>query len=335
MTIIETRQLTKIYPGASRIPLVRGKSPSVTAVRNLDLTVEEGEVFGFLGPNGAGKSTTINLLLDYVKPTSGSASVMGLDTQEGTLEIRDRVGVLPERLTLWPRLTARKHLRLVADAKDVPARPERLLERVELDDAVDRRVGEFSTGMRQRLGLAMALVGDPDLLILDEPTAGLDPNGVRRLREIVRMEVDRGATVFFSSHVLDQVEAVSDRVGILRDGELVAVDTVEGLRDEVDGTVELTVQVADLRGSVAEAARRVEGVVDVTETGTDLVATCSSESATIEVLDAIREAGATVEQFDSESLDLETLFANYVNGASSPDERARDRGDQERGEVKR
>ncbi len=319
MRVIETHKLTKVYPGTRRIPLVRDGSAPTTAVRSLDLTVQEGEVFGFLGPNGAGKSTTINLLLGYLKPTSGSAKVLGKDAQEDSLEIRDRIGVLPERLTLWPRLTARGHLRLAADAKDVPARPEHHLERVGLGDAVDRRVGEFSTGMRQRLGLAMALVGDPDLLILDEPTAGLDPNGVRRLREIIRGEVDRGATVFFSSHVLDQVEAVCDRVGILREGELVAVDTLGGLRAKADGAVELTVRVDAIPDGALEAVRAVPGVVEADMAGEEILATCTSGSVKVDVLDAIREAGATVEQFDSDTMDLETLFAAFAGDGSADD----------------
>lgn len=314
MNAIETQQLTKTYPGRRRIPLVRDSSDPIIAVRNVDLTVKEGEIFGFLGPNGAGKSTTINVLLDYITPTSGSVEVFGLDAQDDALEIHDRIGVLPEKLSLWPRLSARGHLRLASQAKDVDPNPEEVLERVELGDAIDRRVGDFSTGMTQRLGLAMALTGDPELLILDEPTAGLDPNGVRRLREIIWEEADRGATVFFSSHVLDQVEAICDRVGILRDGELVAVDTIDGLRKTVDASVTLTIKMDEPLEAAHDSVCEVDGVSDATLAGAELVTTCSSDSVTLDVLDAVRDAGATVEQFDRERRDLETLFDDLAGG---------------------
>ena len=194
----------------------------VRALRGVDLEVEEGEVFGFLGPNGAGKSTTINILLDFVRPDQGDVRVLDQDAGESTVAVRERTGVLPEGFDLYKRLTAREHLRFAIESKDSDQKPYPLLERVGLEDAIDRKAGGFSTGMRQRLALAMALVGDPELLILDEPTSGLDPNGARELREIVEAEAADGTTVFFSSHILGQVEAVCDRVGIIRDGELVA-----------------------------------------------------------------------------------------------------------------
>jgi ABC-2 type transport system ATP-binding protein len=220
MTAIETRSLTKRYG-------------SLHAVRNLDLTVERGEVFGFLGPNGAGKSTTIDILLDFVRRTSGSVSVLGHDPEENPRAVRERIGVLPETTGLYDRDTARDHLELARRMRRSDDDPDALLDRVGIAEAADRPVGDFSKGMRQRLGIAVALVGSPDLLLLDEPLGGLDPSGARRLREIVRAERDRGAAVFFSSHIMSQVETICDRVGILHDGELVAVDTVGALKRSV------------------------------------------------------------------------------------------------------
>src|SRR6056297_2772498 len=165
----------------------------VTAVSNLSLTVEEGEVFGFLGPNGAGKSTTIDVLLDYVRPTTGTAHVFGHDAQRETRAVHERMGVLPDAYHTYGHLTPAQHLAFVAEARGVDADPEAVLDRVGILDAADRRVEGFSKGMRQRLVLGMALVGDPDLLVLDEPTTGLDPNGARQMRDIVREEADRGA----------------------------------------------------------------------------------------------------------------------------------------------
>ncbi|MUV57771.1 ABC transporter ATP-binding protein [Halogeometricum sp. CBA1124] len=203
----------------------------VRAVESLDLTVERGETYGFLGPNGAGKSTTIGLLLDYLRPTSGTVRVLGNDPQNDVVELHDRTGVLPDRFGLYEDRTARQHVAFVAETKRVNDDPEALLERVGLGDAVDDDAGDFSSGMEQRLALAMALVGEPELLVLDEPFSGLDPHGVRRVREIVHEENERGATVFFSSHVLGQVELVCDRIGVLHEGQLVAEGTLAELRD--------------------------------------------------------------------------------------------------------
>jgi ABC-2 type transport system ATP-binding protein len=285
----------------------------VTAVSDLDLTVAEGEVFGFLGPNGAGKSTTINVLLDFVRPTSGSASVLGHDVHAESKAIRERTGVLPEGYDVYERLTGREHVEFVIESKDATDDPAELLERVGVADAMDRRAGEYSKGMKQRLVLAMALVDDPDLLVLDEPTTGLDPNGARRMRELVREENERGATVFFSSHILGQVEAVCDTVGILQDGELVAKDTVEELRAATQGDVKLFVTVADtaeLDGAL-DAVRGLSEVADVTADSDQVIVDCE-DGAKMSVLNAFEEAGVTVEDFDTEEASLEELFTAYT-----------------------
>jgi len=214
----------------------------VRAVDSLDLTVERGETYGFLGPNGAGKSTTIGLVLDYLRPTSGTVRVLGKDPRRDVVEIHDRVGVLPDRFGLYEDRSARQHVAFVAETKRVDDDPEDLLARVGLGDAVDDDAGDFSSGMEQRLALAMALVGDPELLILDEPFSGLDPHGVRRVREIVHQENERGATVFFSSHVLGQVELVCDRIGVLHEGELVAEGTLDDLRDRTSSPDDATME---------------------------------------------------------------------------------------------
>jgi len=230
MPAIETRGLTKRYG-------------DLVAVDSLDMRVESGEIYGFLGPNGAGKTTTINLLLGLVHRTSGSAEVLGHEVGENIREVRGRIGVLPAHADLYERLSARKHLEFVIEVKDADNDPDALLERVGIPDAADRPAGDFSSGMGQRLRLAMALVDDPDLLVLDEPTTGLDPNGARLMRRIITEENDRGATVFFSSHIMEQVEGVCDRVGVLQSGQLVAEDTVDALRGATGGELELSVTV--------------------------------------------------------------------------------------------
>jgi ABC-2 type transport system ATP-binding protein len=287
---------------------------NLTAVQNLDLRIPEGEIFGFLGPNGAGKSTTINIILDFVKPTAGQASVLGMNCQKQGKQLRQRIGVLPEGYDVYDRLTGRQHLEFAIESKNATNDPQRLLERVGITDAADRKAGGYSKGMAQRLTLAMALVGDPDLLILDEPTTGLDPNGARQIREIIREENRNGTTVFFSSHILGQVEAVCDRVGILREGQLVADDSIEGLRDNVPGGESLVVEGTGFTDSVVTSIRAMEGVesVDERQPGEVLSISLTSAASKTTVLSKIEDAGATVSDFSTEEASLEDLFAAYT-----------------------
>ncbi len=301
MTVIETDGLTKRYGSGD---------DSVVALSDLDLAVEAGEVFGFLGPNGAGKSTTIDLLLDYVRPTMGSATVLGLDAHADSETLRERVGVLPEGFGLYDRLAGRRHLEFAIDWTDASDDPDALLDRVGLNGSdATRPVGDYSKGMRQRLAMAMALVGDPDLLVLDEPSSGLDPHGIRRMRELVREEAARGATVFFSSHVLGQVEAVCDRVGILSDGELVAVDTVEGLREAVGTGSELRLRVT---GRVEVDVTTIDGVETAIQSDGVLRVACSDPRAKARVVARLADAGVEILDVDSEGASLEDVFTAYT-----------------------
>ena len=283
----------------------------VLAVDGLDLTVEEGEIFGFLGPNGAGKSTTIDILLDFIRPTAGSATVLGHDAQtEGEL-VRGRTGVLPDGYHVYDRLTARQHLEFVLEMKGSDEVPMALLERVRIADAADRKAGGFSKGMRQRLVLAMALVSDPDLLILDEPSTGLDPNGAREMREIIREENERGTTVFFSSHVMEQVEAVCDRVAILDQGRLVAVDSIDGLRGASETGETLLVYTPRLDEGIAARVSKLDGVSDATIDDGHLRVTIADGSK-FAVLHAIDDAVVPVQDFSVVTSSLEDLFARYT-----------------------
>ncbi|ELY50755.1 ABC transporter ATP-binding protein [Natronorubrum bangense] len=283
------------------------------ALSDLSFEVEEGEVFGFLGPNGAGKSTTINVILDFIRPTAGQVTVLGLDAQAHSREIRSRTGVLPEGVETYDRLTARQHLEFAIDSKGADDDPEELLERVGLRDAIDKKAGGYSKGMSQRLMLAMALVGEPELLILDEPSTGLDPNGAREMREIVREESARGATVFFSSHIMEQVEAVCDRVGILRDGEMVAIDTVAGLRDSVDGGTSLRVTVDRIDDDALQAVRSLPDVGGATVEGQNpptLVVQVDGSKTT--VLSTLEDRGIEVQDFSTREATLEDVFQSYT-----------------------
>jgi ABC-2 type transport system ATP-binding protein len=289
---------------------------TLTALDDLSLTVEEGEVFGFLGPNGAGKSTTINVLLDFVGPDEGEVRLLDEPVRrEQSAEVRERVGVLPEGFGVYDRLSGRKHLEFAIDSKDAADDPDELLERVGLDGDGDRPAGDYSRGMKQRLVLAMALVGEPDLLVLDEPSTGLDPNGARRMREVVREEAARGATVFFSSHILGQVEAVCDRVGIIRDGEMIAVDSVEGLREASGAENALEVSTdAEPPATALDAVRDIAGVSEVRAAGTQVTVTLGGEVSKTDVLDALESNGVEVVDFETREASLEDLFAAYTEG---------------------
>ena len=283
---------------------------NVTAVDDLDLVVEKGEVFGFLGPNGAGKSTTINMLLDFIEPTAGSVEVLGYDAQDASESVRKQIGVLPEGFGLYERLTGKRHLAFALNWTDADDDPAELLDRVGLDPAdADRPVGDYSKGMQQRLALGMALVGDPDLLILDEPSSGLDPHGIRQMRELVREEAERGTTVFFSSHILGQVEAVCDRVGILNEGTLVAVDTVDGLREAVGTGSQLKLRLADEPPIDVNDIKGVDAVIR--EDGLLLI-DCHDPRTKAQVVTQLTNVGTEILDVNSESASLEDVFTAYT-----------------------
>ncbi len=303
MTAIETRGLRKEFG-------------DVVAVDGLDLTVERGEVFGFLGPNGAGKSTTINVLLGFLTPTAGEARVFGHDVAGESVAARERLGVLPEDFEPYERLTAREHVAYAARLKGADADPEPLLERVGLQrEAWDRPAGQYSTGMAQRLALATALVGDPEVLVLDEPSSGLDPEGMAEMRELIRAEAEAGTTVFFSSHILSEVEAVCDRVAILSGGSLSVVGSLDELRA---GTVtRTTVELAlDTRpDGLVEAIERIDGVASVTAEGDDLQVEVTDPAAKVQVVRRADER-ATVADIVAEEASLESMFEQYASGTA-------------------
>ncbi len=213
--VIRTEELTKRY----------GKQ---TAVDRLSLEVTEGEVFGFLGPNGAGKTTTMLMLLGLTEPTSGTVRVCGYDPARDPLKVKELIGYLPENVGFYEDMDARQNLRYIARLNRVPdavstGRIDRLLDQVDLAKESDKKVGSYSKGMRQRLGIAEVLVKEPKVLFLDEPTIGLDPDGTNRMLDLIRgLSRKRRMTIFFSSHLLEQVQRISDRIGIMIRGKLVA-----------------------------------------------------------------------------------------------------------------
>ncbi len=222
---IETEALTKFYG-------------EVRAVVELDLRVERGEVFGFLGPNGAGKTTTIRTILDLIRPTSGRAWVLGMDSHAQAVEIRRHVGYVPGELALYPNLTGGDTLTYFANLRDGVdwAYVDELAERLDAD--LSRKVGDLSSGNRQKIGLIQAFMHRPEVLIMDEPSTGLDPLIQREFQALVREFVSEGGAVFLSSHTLSEVQRVADRVGIIRQGRLVAVEGINDLRSKAIRRVE-------------------------------------------------------------------------------------------------
>jgi ABC-2 type transport system ATP-binding protein len=242
---IETEGLSKLYPGGH-------------GIAELTLTVEPGEVFGFLGPNGAGKTTTIRTLLDLIHPTAGSARILGLDSRRESVAIRGRIGNLPGDFGFGRDTTGRRALALLARLRGAgTARAEELATRFRAD--LDRPLGELSRGNRQKIGLILAAFHRPDLLILDEPTGGLDPMMQEEFLALVGEERERGATVFLSSHELDEVERICDRVGMVREARLIAVESISDLLGRARRKV--TVRLGDRGG--ADDLRRLAGVRDV------------------------------------------------------------------------
>ncbi len=217
------------------------RQPGKVALNNLSLDIQRGEVFGYLGPNGAGKTTTMQVLLGFTQPGAGSASLFGVDVRKPIA--RQRIGYLPELTYYYKFLTAEELLRFYAhifglDAAVTRKRIDHLLQLVELEHARKRPIRTYSKGMQQRIGLAQALINDPELLLLDEPTSGLDPLGRMKVREIIQRLKHEGKTVFFSSHELGEVETVCDRVAILQNGELKAVGSVADLTQAHGGNLE-------------------------------------------------------------------------------------------------
>ncbi|CCQ94140.1 ABC transporter related protein [[Clostridium] ultunense Esp] len=257
-----------------------------TAVDHLDLSLKKGEIFGFLGPNGAGKSTTILMLLGLVEPTEGTAHVLGYNATREPLEVKRRVGYLPDNVGFYEEMTGLENLLFTAELNGLSRdegekRAKNLLTRVGLTEAQGKKAGTYSRGMRQRLGLADVLMKQPELIILDEPTLGIDPEGVRDFLALIQtLSKEEGITVLLSSHHLHQVQRICDRVGLFVRGRLIALGTVEELSrqlfPEEDSLLE--VEIDQVEEEILEAIRKVEGVTQVEREGERLEIRCGRKS---------------------------------------------------------
>ena len=271
------------------------------AVDSVSMTVRRGEVYGFLGPNGAGKSTTLRMMLGLIRPTAGTASVLGLPA--GRSEVTERVGALIEGPGFFPYLSGRDNLRVLARARGLdPAVVEGALERVDLTDRGDDKYKRYSLGMKQRLGVAAALMGDPELIVLDEPTNGLDPAGMSDMRALVVSLAKGGQTVLLSSHLLAEVQEICDRVGVINGGRLLRESTVAELRGEATLRVRATPEDAAL--AVAMRAAGDDGVRRAAE-AIDVALPASAAPALVRDLVA---AGVDVHEIASVERTLEEVF---------------------------
>lgn len=280
------------------------------AVKSLTLEVARGEVFGFLGPNGAGKSTSVKMLLGLVSPTGGKATILG--SPAGSVEVRKKIGFLPEHFRFYDWLTAAELLHLhgrlygMGDLALRKRTPE-LLDLVGLSPHRDKRLRDFSKGMMQRIGLAQALLNEPDLIILDEPTSGLDPGGRRLVRDIIRAERSRGATVFLNSHLLSEVEVTCDRVAFIKHGEVLETRRLERLREG-----QTTVRVRARNFGPETLAGLATWASDVDSGDQQITFSIGSREALPEILRYLVSQGVDVYEVTPQRLSLEELFLQIV-----------------------
>ncbi len=302
--VIQTQELTKRYG-------------NFVAVDRLNLVVEPGEVFGLLGPNGSGKTTTILMLLGLTEPTSGTVRVMGLDPARQPLSVKSRVGYIPDQVGFYDDLTARENLIYIAKLNGIPRseayrRIDEALERMGLTEVADRPVGTYSRGMRQRLGVAEVLIKRPALIIMDEPTLGLDPEAAREFLHTIRDLKAQGITVLVASHLLHQVQAVCDRVGLFHRGRMVLEGTVEELaRRVLGGGYRVHMEATGPQVAILEALRRLPDATKAETTGPERYMVEGRRDLRGEAARAVVEAGGSLRALQLEEPSLDDVYARY------------------------
>jgi ABC-2 type transport system ATP-binding protein len=310
--VIEAEGLIKVYGGK------RG----TRALDGVSFSVPKGDIFGFLGPNGAGKTTTIRILATVLEPTSGTVRIDGMDLREDPMAVKERIGVMPDEVAFYPTLTAVTHLQYYASFYGIPRREAKsrardLLAQVGIGDVADKKVKTFSHGMKKRLTLAQALLHDPECLIMDEPASGLDPQGMRYFRDLIRFLNGKGKTVFLSSHLLSEVEQLCEHVGIIDRGRIVAADSISNLSSRLSAGAPIVLHVTaeGVSDSALAAVAAVPGVVKVVPTlmGVDVTLPAGSD-VSAEVSRALVLAGAKLKEMKAEERSLEDLFLSLTKG---------------------
>jgi ABC-2 type transport system ATP-binding protein len=315
MTVDPGRATERIPPPVEVRGLVK-RYGDLTAVAGVDLTVNVGDVYGYLGPNGAGKTTSLRMMLGLISPTAGSVRLFGRDPME-SVHALDGVAGFVEAPTFYPYLSGRRNLELLAafDGHGAATRIDQALETVELSDRARDRVGGYSHGMRQRLGIAASLVREPKLMLLDEPATGLDPAGMRDMRLLVRRLADQGITVMLSSHLLAEVEELCNRVAIVQAGKIVYEGEIAALKRSAGATYRLSTTDNDRALAVCRAQPRIADVG--TEHGR--IRFAADEAAVAELSQALVEAGALIKSLAPQTATLEDLFFSLTEGTDGAD----------------
>lgn len=306
--MIEAKALTKKYG-------------NFTAVRQANFTAKQGEIVGLLGPNGAGKTTIMRMLTGYTPPTSGTAIIAGFDVQIDSLDAREHVGYLPERIPIYPDMTVREYVSYWAELRGLRDRRRRMeqvdlvIERVQLTFKRNKLVRSLSKGMRQRLGLAQALVHNPDIVILDEPTIGIDPQQVIEVRELVR-SLGQEHCVLFSTHILTEAEQVCDRLLIINQGRIVAEGTPEKLRRQLQDVAELYVEISGgTSQEISGLLVTIPGVFNLTPDGDGYRLSASDEGVRERIFDTIATSSALkLVELRAVSMTLEDIFLKLIGG---------------------
>lgn len=307
--MIEVEGLTKDY-GPRR------------AINNLTFNARPGEILGFLGPNGAGKTTTMRILTGFIPPTSGIAQVCGFDVVDKSIEVRKRVGYLPETVPLYPEMTVFDYLKYMADLRHIKNAEERVdevLEIVHMEERANGYISNLSKGMRQRIGLAQALIHEPEVLILDEPTIGLDPAQIREVRSLIR-EIGKRRTVLLSTHILSEAQQICDRVLIINKGEIVAEDTPERLQAGLTGVQRIAVRVRGEGDGLEKSIQEVTGVGRVSTIQEGFVEVESAPGLDIrpEIARGVITAGFDLLELKSIDLSLEDIFIQLTREEPEP-----------------
>jgi ABC-2 type transport system ATP-binding protein len=307
---------------------------SVAAVNDISFTVEKGEILGFLGPNAAGKTTTLRMLTCFLPPTSGTAKIAGFDVFDNSLEVRKRIGYLPEHVPLYTDMRVIDYLGFVCQVKGIDPRKQsreidRIISRCGLSEVRNRIIGTLSKGYRQRVGLGQALMGDPDVLMLDEPTTGLDPRQITEIRELIKA-LGTGHTVILSTHILPEVSMICDRIIIINKGKLVAMDSVEGLTRSLTKSQMTQVNVKGDPVRIIETLKHVPGVLAVDKKhemdlagGGAMFVVHSKIDADVreDIARSIVNGGFGLHEMKPYSLSLEDIFLTLTE--EKPDERGR------------
>lgn len=307
--MIEVRDLTKDY-GPRR------------AIDKLNFTINKGEVVGFLGPNGAGKSTTMKIITGFMAPSSGTAMVAGFDVFESPLEVKKRIGYLPETPPLYTDMYVRDYLNYVAELKQVPvekikSQVDQALQKTNLQNVQMRLIQNLSKGYRQRVGIAQALVSNPDVLILDEPTVGLDPKQVAEIRELIK-ELRGQHTVILSTHILSEVQATCERVIIIHEGHIVAQDRIENLAMQERGQSRLTIRLRKEVEDFKKVLSGIEGVGAVAAGAThrDWEVQVRGDETVVEAISSrVVNEGLGLLEFSPQKMDLEDVFLKLTYGS--------------------